>query len=174
MTTLPALSRGIPAGGKPLHLVGFMVGDEEYCFEILKVQEIIRMVPITAVPSAPGHLEGIINLRGRIIPIIDFRRRFNITGECTVDEAEKVIVVTATRNATIGFIVDGVSQVLKLPQEQLSPAPAGTAGGDAEAIRGVGNIGDRLVMVLDLEKMFSADEMTDMAGTVSPPPGGCF
>lgn len=172
MTTVPTLSGGRPAPGKPLHLVGFRVGDEEYCFEILKVQEIIRMTPVTAVPNAPEHVEGIINLRGRIIPIIDFRRRFHITGECTVDETEKVIVVTATRNATVGFIVDGVSQVMKMSAEDLSPAPAGATGCDAEAIRGVGNMGDRLVIILDLEKMFSADEMTDLAGTIASRSGG--
>jgi purine-binding chemotaxis protein CheW len=164
MTTLPNLSRGKSAADKPLHLVGFTVGHEEYCFEILKVREIIRMTPITTVPATPGHVEGIINLRGRIVPVIDFRKRFRITGECTVDEADKVIVVTTTRNAAVGFIVDALSQVMKLPAEDLSPAPAGGAGCDAEAIRGVGNVGDRLVIVLDLEKMFSEDELTTLTG----------
>lgn len=164
MTTLPTLSRGKSAADNPLHLVGFTVGHEEYCFEILKVREIIRMTSITTVPAAPGHVEGIINLRGRIVPIIDFRKRFRITGECTVDEADKVIVVTATRNTAVGFIVDALSQVMKLPAEDLSPAPAGGAGCDAEAIRGVGNVRDRLVIVLDLEKMFSEDELTTLTG----------
>ncbi|GLI37809.1 chemotaxis protein CheW [Geobacter hydrogenophilus] len=170
MTSLPALSKGKSAAGKPLHLVGFRVGNEEYCFEILKVQEIIRMAPITAVPNAPGHVEGIINLRGRIVPVIDFRRRFHITAECTVDEADKVIVITATRNATVGFIVDALSQVMKLPAEDLSPAPAGAAGYDGEAIRGVGNMGDRLVIVLDLDRMFSDDELSGLAGTTASRP----
>lgn len=164
MTTLPTFSRGTSSADKPLHLVGFQVGCEEYCFEILTVREIIRMAPITAIPSAPAHLEGIINLRGKIVPVIDFRKRFRITGECTVDEADKVIVVTATRNSTVGFIVDALSQVMKLPAEDLSPAPAGAAGCDGEAIRGVGNVGDRLVIVLDLEKMFSDDELTTLTG----------
>lgn len=122
------------------------------------------MTPVTAVPSAPGHLEGIINLRGKIVPIIDFRRWFHITAECTVEEAEKVVVVTATRNITVGFIVDALSQVMKLPADDLSPAPAGAAGYDGEAIRGVGNVGDRLVIVLDLEKMFSDYELTTLTG----------
>jgi len=164
MNTLPTLFRGKSSVDKYLHLVGFRVGSEEYCFEILTVREIIGMTPITAVPGAPDHLEGIINLRGRIVPVIDFRRRFRITGECTVDEADKVIVVTATRAATVGFIVDALSQVMKLPVEDLSPAPAGATGCDAEAIRGVGNVGDRLVIVLDLEKMFSEDELTTLTG----------
>jgi len=147
-----------------------MVGSEEFCFEILKVREIIRMTPITAVPAAPGYVEGIINLRGKIIPVVDFRRRFNISGASTADEMEKVIVVTATDNATVGFIVDCVSQVMKLPAEDLSPAPAGAAGYDGEAIRGVGNIGDRLVIVLDLDRMFSADEISGLAGTTASRP----
>ena len=174
MTTLPTLFRAKTVTEKPLHLVGFVVGNEEYCFEILKVREIIRMIPITAVPSAPAHVKGIINLRGKIIPIIDFRRRLNITGECTIGEAEKVIVVTSTGNATVGFIVDALTQVMKLPAEDLSPAPAGASEYDGDSIRGVGNLGDRLVIVLDLEKMFSADEMNDLAGTIASRPGGQF
>lgn len=164
MTTLPTLSRGKSRADKPLHLVGFTVGNEEYCFEILKVREIVRMTPITAVPAPPGHLEGIINLRGKIVPVIDFRKRLRIAGECSVDEADKVIVVTATHNGTVGFIVDALSQVMKLPANDLSPAPAGATGCDAEAIRGVGRVGERLVIVLDLEKMFSDDELTTLTG----------
>lgn len=164
MTSLPSFYRGKSAEGKPLHLVGFRIGMEEYCFEILKVQEIIRMLPITAVPTSPGHVEGIINLRGRVIPIIDFRRRFNISGECTADEADRVIVVTTTKQATVGFIVDALTQVMKLPPDDLSPPPAGTTGGTTDVIRGVGNMGDRLVIVLDLEKMFSEDELTAITG----------
>lgn len=170
MTSLPVPSREKSAAAKPLHLVGFMVGNEEFCFEILKVREIIRMTPITAVPAAPDHVEGIVNLRGKIVPIVDFRRRFNITGASTADEAEKVIVVAATESATVGFIVDCVSQVMKLPAESLSPAPTGATGYDGEAIRGVGNVGDRLVIVLDLDKMFSADEMNGLAGTTASRP----
>ncbi len=171
MTTAPALST---ASKTALHLVGFTVGNEEFCFDIRKVLEVIRMVPITAVPSAPADVEGIINLRGRIIPIIDFRRRFTIADERSTDDAEKVIVVAAAKGSTVGFIVDGVSQVLKLPPDLLSPPPTGASGRDAEAVRGVGIVGDRLLIVLDLEKMFSDDEMTGLAGTASSQCGAYF
>jgi purine-binding chemotaxis protein CheW len=174
VTSLPNFYRDRSTAGKPLHLVGFRIGKEEYCFDILKVQEIIRMLPITTVPSSPPHVEGIINLRGRVVPIIDFRKRFNISGECTVEEAEKVIVVTSSKHATVGFVVDALTQVMKLPLEDLSPAPAGTAGCDAEAIRGIGNARDRLVIVLDLEKMFTSDEISDLKGAISSRPEEYF
>lgn len=167
-TTLPACSAGKPGAAKPLQLVGFRVGHEEYGFEILKVQEIIRMIPVTTVPNAPPHVEGIIDLRGRIVPIVDFRKRFNIAGACPVDDLERVIVVTLTNNTTIGFIVDSLSQVMKVPPDSLSPAPLTTAGYDGDAIRGVANLGDRLVIALDVDRLFSAAEVSDLAGAVSP------
>lgn len=167
MSTLPAYPAGKPGSDKPLQLVGFRVGREEYGFEILKVQEIIRMTPVTTVPSTPPDVEGIINLRGRIVPIIDFRKRFNIADECPTDDAERVIVVAITPRMTVGIIVDSLSQVMKVPPESLSPAPPASSGYDGEAIRGVASMGDRLVIALDVDKMFSADEMSELADAAS-------
>lgn len=167
MTNLP-LVVGQPGSGTTLHLVGFTVGDEEFCVDILKVQEIIRMVAISAMPNAPDYIEGIINLRGRIIPIIDFRKRFHILCASTVDERAKRIVVVSLNTATIGLVVDSVSQVFKLVESQISPAPEVAKGYDAEAIVGIGQMGEKLLIILDVEQMFSGMELTGMDGLERP------
>ena len=151
------------ANGGVLHMVGFAVCREEFCVDILKVQEIIRMVPITAMPNAPDYVEGVINLRGKVIPVIDFRKRFHIFDQNQVDSQAKRIVVVSIGNTTIGLVVDKVSQVLKMTTEQISPTPTVAKGYDAEAIIGVGRIGEKLLIILDLEKLFSAGELAGMA-----------
>ena len=146
-----------------LHMVGFSVGNEEFCVDILKVQEIIRMVAITAMPNAPDYVEGVINLRGKVIPVIDFRKRFHIFDSVEVDSQSKRIVVVSIGNATIGLVVDKVSQVLKMTPDQISPTPTVAKGYDADAIIGVGRIGEKLLIILDLDKLFSEGELSDMA-----------
>jgi purine-binding chemotaxis protein CheW len=150
--------------GTTMQLVGFNVGGEEYCIDILKVQEIIRMLPITAVPSAPDHVEGVINLRGKVIPIIDFRKRFRIAGEEAAAEQNRRIVVVTVGNATIGLIVDGVSQVVKFTDDQIAPVPPVTRGCDADAVVGVGKQGNKLVIILDVGQMFSALDLAGLQG----------
>ncbi len=138
-----------------LHMVGFTVGKEEFCVDILKVQEIIRMVEITVMPNAPDYVEGVINLRGKVIPVIDFRKRFHIMDDTETDMQSKRIVVVAFSGITIGLVVDKVSQVMKLSQEQISPTPDTVKGYDSECISGVGRVGDKLLILLDLEKLFA-------------------
>ncbi|TWJ32811.1 chemotaxis protein CheW [Geobacter argillaceus] len=161
MSNLPMVS-GNTLAGQTLHMVGFTVGSEEFCVDILKVQEIIRMVPITAMPNAPDYVEGVINLRGKVIPIIDFRKRFHIFDTTTVEEQNRRIVVVSIGSATIGLVVDQVSQVLKLNADQISPTPAVAKGYEADSIIGVGRIGEKLLIILDLEKVFSDAELSGM------------
>ncbi len=161
MSNLPVVA-GNALAGQTLHMVGFTVGSEEFCVDILKVQEIIRMVPITAMPNAPDYVEGVINLRGKVIPIIDFRKRFHIFDTTTVEEQNRRIVVVSIGSATIGLVVDQVSQVLKLNADQISPTPAVAKGYEADSIIGVGRIGEKLLIILDLEKVFSDAELTGM------------
>ena len=146
-----------------LHMVGFSVGNEEFCVDILKVQEIIRMVAITAMPNAPDYVEGVINLRGKVIPVIDFRKRFHIFDGTEADSQSKRIVVVSIGNATIGLVVDKVSQVLKITADQISPTPTVAKGYDADSIIGVGRIGEKLLIILDLDKLFSEGELSDMS-----------
>ena len=133
-----------------LQLVGFKVGNEEFGVDILKVQEIIRLVPVAAMPNTPAHVEGVINLRGCIIPVIDFRKRFGIGGELTGGDATKRIVVVAFDNTTVGIIVDSVSQVIKLPESEIAATPLVARGDDNEAIAGVGQHDGKLLIILDV------------------------
>lgn len=144
--------------GKALHLVGFTVASEEFGIDILKVQEIIRMVPITTMPNAPGFVEGVINLRGQIIPVIDFRKKFGLFDGASINDTSRRIVVVSLSSTTIGLIVDSVSQVLKLQESDVSPAPDAAKGFDGDAIVGVGRLGERLMILLDLEQMFRKED----------------
>lgn len=144
------------------HLVGFSVGGEEFCVDILKVQEIIRMVNITRMPNAPDYVEGIINIRGRVIPVIDLRKRFRLKEISDRDEARRIVVVDIS-GVTIGLMVDEVSQVWKLSEDQISPAPETVKGPGSECISGVGMLQDRLVVLLDLEKLLTEAELHGVA-----------
>jgi purine-binding chemotaxis protein CheW len=146
--------------GKTLQVVSFALGSEEYGVDIAQVQEINRMVTVTHVPQAAQFMEGVINLRGRLIPIIDLRTRFGM------ERAERTkntrIVVTEIGSKRLGMVVDSVSEVLRIPVEQIEDAPDLVAGVDTEYIRGVGKLDDRLIILLDLGRVISADEKTEL------------
>ncbi len=147
------------ANGSILHMVGFSVGKEEFCVDILKVREIIRMMDITRIPNAPDFVEGVINLRGGVIPVIDFGKRCNLCGGNEMDENHRRIVVVAIGDKTVGLVVDKVSQVIKLEEEQISATPDVVKGYNSEFIGGVGKSGDKLLIMLDLEKLFRQGEL---------------
>ncbi len=147
------------ANGKTLHLVGFSVGKEEFCVDILKVQEIIRMMEITKIPNAPDFVEGVINLRGKVIPIVDFGKRCNLYGAPEGDESHKRIVVAAVGDKTVGLVVDRVSQVIKLDEEQISSTPEVVRGCNSDFISGVGKSGEKLLILLDLDRLFNRGEL---------------
>ncbi len=139
-----------------LQLVSFKIGNEEFGIDILKVQEINRMMQITKVPNSPEFIEGVVNLRGRIIPVMDLRTRLNML-RIAHDNLTRIIVVEL-EGITVGFIVDEVSEVLRIPKSITEPPPAMTAGIDSEYITAVGKLEDRLIILLDLGKIFSIDE----------------
>lgn len=144
--------------GVPMQMVGFTVGSEEFCVDILKVQEIIRMVKVTHTPNAPEYVEGIINLRGRVIPVIDFRRRMHFPESGEIDEHTRRIVVVSFGTTLVGLIVDKVSQVMKISPEQITQTPEVIKGYDSECLMGVGRVGEQLIVLLDLDKMFKQEE----------------
>lgn len=150
------------ANSETVHMVGFSVGGEEFCVDILKVQEIIRLVEITKMPNAPEYIEGIINLRGKVIPIIDFRKRCSIFGDTEVCSQHKRIVVTSIGTRTIGLIVDKVSQVRKLAQDGISAIPPAFTGYNTDFISGVGKDGEKLLILLDLEKLIGQGELESL------------
>jgi purine-binding chemotaxis protein CheW len=134
-----------------IQLVTFRIGEEEFGVEILAVQEIIRLMQITMVPRAPAFIEGVINLRGKVIPVINMRTRFNMT---PMDHTSSTrIVVMEFGQKIVGFLVDGVSKVLRIPSGTVEEAPPVVAGIGAEYIRGVGKMDDRLLILLDLANM---------------------
>ena len=140
-----------------LQLVTFSIGEEEFGVDILKVQEIIRTMEITKVPRAESFVEGVINLRGKVIPILDLRRRFKLPSK-PHDKHTRIIVIEM--NAMIvGFVVDSVSQVLRIPSNTVEPPPPVVAGVDSEYINGVGKLQDRLLILLDLNKLLSSADL---------------
>ncbi len=148
--------------GQELQLVGFKLSDEQFGVEILCVREIIRVVSITRVPRAPGFVEGIINLRGEVIPVIDLRKRLNLESR-KFDNSTRLIVVELN-DQQIGFIVDSVSQVLRVPADAIEEPPEMVTGIDSEFILGVTRIddGERLLLILDLKRILSQAEQVAM------------
>lgn len=147
---------GVRKDEELLQLVTFSIGEEEFGVEILKVQEIIRMLEITRVPKAPDFVEGVINLRGKVIPVIDLRLRFGLQAK---DHDKKTrIIVIEINHMIVGFVVDSVSEVLRIPAGTIEPPPPVISGLDSEYISGVGKLDDRLLIMLDLNRLLSREE----------------
>lgn len=144
-------------GGELIQLVSFNLEKEEYGINVLMVREIIRMLNITRVPNTPHYVEGVINLRGKVIPIISLRRKFDLQ-ETDYDKRTRIMVMEVG-SELMGFIVDEVSEVIRISDKEIQPPPpVVTSGIDQECMSGVINQAERLLVLLDLEKMFSADE----------------
>jgi len=139
-----------------LQLVSFKIGSEEFGVDILNVQEINKMVQITKVPNSPEFVEGVINLRGRVIPIIDLRTRLKLP-KIEHNKDTRIIVVEIAAK-TIGFIVDSVQEVLRVPMSITEAPPEIVTGIDSDFIRSVGKLEDRLLILIDLEKILSDKE----------------
>lgn len=140
-----------------IQLVSFNLEQEEYGVDVLKVREIIRLPNVTRVPNTPHYVEGVINLRGKVIPIISMRKRFGLV-EAENDKRTRIMVMDID-GELMGFIVDAVSEVIRVSESEIQPPPAVVAGNiDQECLSGVINQTERLLVLLDLEKMFSKEE----------------
>jgi purine-binding chemotaxis protein CheW len=148
---------GAASGSEELQLVSFNIGSEEFGVDILKVQEINRMVEITRVPQAPHYVEGVINLRGKVIPIVDLRKRFNL--EMKEYDKNTRIVVVDIEGSIMGMIVDAVSEVLRLPASTIEPPPDIVTGVNSDYIKGVAKLDNRLLIFLDLSKVIDFKEL---------------
>ncbi len=148
------------AEGRILQLVTFKLGSEEFAVDILKVQEINKMMNITKIPNAPAFIEGVINLRGKIIPIVDLRKRLGFKDQ-EYDKSTRIIVVELD-GLVLGFIVDSASEVLRIPENTIEPPPTMIADIESEYIEGVGKVDDRLLILLELKKIFSSPERKDI------------
>ena len=138
----------------------FTLGTEEYGIDILKVQEIRGYDPVTHIANAPEFIKGVINLRGVIVPIIDMRIKFKV-GEPSYHEFTVVIIITVL-GRIIGMVVDGVSDVVALSPEQIKPTPEMGTALNTDYITGLGTINDQMLILVDIEKLMSSEEMQVM------------
>jgi purine-binding chemotaxis protein CheW len=138
---------------RELHIVGFQVGRETYGVPITSLHEIVRVPEITAVPDAPDYLEGVINLRGKIVSVMDLRKRFG-EKEARVKKHNRILVVEHAGRLA-GLIVDSASEVLKIPADSVDPPPAVFQEGGLNCVTGLGKVAGRLVVLLDMNKLLS-------------------
>lgn len=140
-------------------LVGFVIGEELFGVDILTVQEIIRDATITAIPDAPDFLEGVINLRGRIVPVIDLRKRLKLVAPDRLIMDPWIVILTVEERVT-GFIVDRVTKVLNVPKESIKPPPdIVVAGLKSQYIQGVCKLDQRLLILLNFSRILLAEEI---------------
>ena len=160
----PNQEMGHKEGDELMQLVGFVIGNELFGVDILMVQEIIREMPFTPIPNSPDFIEGVINLRGNIIPVIDLRRRLNANS--TKSSAGKIwIIILNINNRVAGFIVDAVTKVLKVPLENIKPPPDIVVSGlQSQYITGVCRIDERLLILLDFNRILLVDEIKKLRG----------
>jgi len=142
----------------------FVIGKEEYAVDILKVQEIRGYEKVTPIPSAPAYLKGVVNLRGVIVPVIDMRVKFNMPDPRY--DSFTVVVILKLANRVVGIVVDGVSDVVQLAVSDVKEAPRLGGAVDGAFLTGVATQGDRMILLLDIEKFLSSGEL-DLLDTVS-------
>ena len=135
----------------------FRLAQEEYGLEILKVREIIGIMDITAVPRTPDFIQGVINLRGKVIPVIDLRRKFDMPGSERTEET--CIIVVDVGAIEMGIVVDKVSEVMNIPGEQIEDAPSFGASVDTRFILGMGKANGRVTILLDIAKVLGGDDL---------------
>ncbi len=144
-----------------IQLVSFRLDKEEYGIEITRVQEIILPGDITRIPESPHYIKGLINLRNTVIPIVDLRLRFGMNEAERTDETRVMVVVIGGK--TVGLVVDGVNEVMRIPSDGIVPPPPSIAGLGHDYLIGLVNHDDRLLIVLDIDRMLDRDDVLDVA-----------
>jgi purine-binding chemotaxis protein CheW len=153
-----------------VQLVTFQVGTEEYGLDISSITEVVRPLKITPLPKMPAFIEGVINLRGVIIPVVDLRNRFELK---TINNNPRKMRMIVTRGVVhgnagtsvdlLGLVVDSVDEVIHVPKKNIDPAPEAATGRNADFITGMGKVGDRLIILLDLARILSQQERAALA-----------
>jgi purine-binding chemotaxis protein CheW len=151
---------------KDLQLVGFRIGNETYGVRIASVREIVRVPEITAVPNAPEMIEGVINLRGRIVPVMDLRKRFSNFSD-TADKKNRILVVELD-NKLLGLIVSSASEVLKIPPSEIEAPGTLFTEGDSSYVTGVGKLKGRLIILVDIAKLLRRPEYKKFEEAAEP------
>lgn len=147
-----------PAVAAPRELLVFTLGAEQYAIDILKVQEIRGYETVTRIAGAPAFIKGVVNLRGSIVPIVDMRIKFAL-GEASYTPFTVVIILNVL-SRTVGIVVDGVSDVIQLLPDAVRPAPEFGAAVDIAYIEGLTQVGESMVIVMDIERLMSSAEMS--------------
>ncbi len=137
--------------------LAFTLGREEYGLDILRVQEIRGYEPVTRIANAPAFIKGVVNLRGTIIPVVDMRIKLNL-GEASYDQFTVVIILNIA-GRVVGMVVDSVSDVTTLKPEQMRPAPEVGSAFDADYLIGLGDLGERMLILVDIDKLMTSAEM---------------
>lgn len=145
-------SRGKMADGQIRELVAFKIDTEEFAVDIASVQEINRAVDVTRIPNAPSHVQGVMNLRGKIIPVVDLRTMLGF--EARIADKQSRIMVIEIGGLVAGFLVDSVSEVVRLPASAVEAPPAFAGAAESDYVGGVGKVDDRLLILLNLQKLF--------------------
>lgn len=162
------------AAEEVVQIVTFRVGDEEYALDINAIVEVIRPLKITALPRMPKFVDGVINLRGEIIPVVDMRKRFEVAAIKSDPRTVRMMIIRDAVSAAgqpfrsrsrrlLGLIVDGVSEVRSISKRHIEAAPEAARGEQADFISGMGKVGDRLIIFLDTAKILSREERTALA-----------
>src|SRR5262249_17355112 len=148
-----------------VQLAAFRIGNEEFAIDIMRIKQIIHPLRITRVPKAPRFVEGVVEQRGAILPIVDLRKRFDAPAE--LGQSSKYIIVSL-EGRLVGLVVDSVSQVLRVPRGALLPPPElGFGMGTSPFFSGVYHLGNRIIMILDLDQILTRKEKIELGGTPS-------
>lgn len=153
-----------------VQLVTFKVGGEEFGLDVFAVHEILRWQGVTPVPRAPAFVEGVLDVRGAVVPVIDLRRRFEVRDLAWDDETR--IVLVEFGGERLGLVVDSVTEVLRAPETAISAPPAYIKGLAAEFVRGIVRLEGRLVILLDLDRILSSEERIALENAELVPTGG--
>ena len=146
-------------------LINFAVGAEEYGLELSRVKEVIRTRQVTWLPKAPASVKGVINLRGDVIPIVDLRERLGLSAQGQT--AASRIIVVEVQGRMVGMVVDVANQVVRVPADQFDPPPPILGDVDRAIVSAVGKIGERLVIMIDVDRLLNAGEMEQIKGSLA-------
>jgi len=154
------LGNSVDKNNESISLVTFRLGAGEYAIDIMQAKEIIKIEKITLIPNAPDFVEGVINLRGNIIPIIDLKKRFKLE-DLENQEKNTGIIIVKIDDIDMGIIIDSISKVVSIANSNIQPPPPMLSGIGQKYIKGVGKIGDKLLVVLDLAKLFTEEDESE-------------
>ena len=141
---------------KERQLVVFKLHNEEFGVEITDVREIVKVSHITRLPHVADYIEGVTNLRGEVIPVISLRKRFGLAPQENTQDTR--IIMLEVKDNMVGFIVDSVTETLRLPEDAIEPPPSNIAGLKADYLAGVGKLEDRLLILLEVDKILTSEE----------------